>query len=127
MSNIIRSFEKHAPNQMEQLALIKGNAVNGGKARVCIQRTDLAKWGFEVGETIAIDYLPHGILITATDKGSRKVSKVTDNRRGVVYQTLDLRFPIAERENMFGLDSPKLVVYITNGLIYITKAKQGSY
>jgi hypothetical protein len=107
---------------MEHISTIKNGAVNGKNARTCIQRRDLAQYGFGCHQQIDIAFLRDTIHIQALDQGKNKVSCVRDNRRGYEYQTIDIRWNLAERELMFG-SADKLEVLISNGLIVIQAAK----
>ena len=111
--------------QVKLLATIKGTALSKDKARVCIQRTDMGEYGFAIGDRYEIHYNTHSIQLVATVKGNRKVSRVTDKRRGVDYQTLDLRFSDYKRYAMFG-GADKLNVFISQGIITIRANKKES-
>lgn len=114
-------------NSFIHLADISGTAMNKGKARVLIQRHDLAPYGFDCGERYEI--LPHGfgqLILRARDDGKRKVSRVTDKRRNVVYQTIDLRMSVEEHADLFS-GAEKLEVWIKHGVIMIQAACESDY
>jgi hypothetical protein len=103
---------------MKRISTIKNGAVNGKNARTCIQRRDLAQYGFDCHQQIDIAFLRDTIQIQALDQGKNKVSCVRDNRRGYEYQTIDIRWNLEERGLMFG-NAQKLDVLVSKDLIVI--------
>ena len=106
---------------MKTIATIKNGAVNGKNARTCIQRRDLAQYGFDCHQQIDIAYLRDSIHIQALDAGKNNVSCVRDNRRGYEYQTIDIRWAMADRVKMFG-NAERLNVKVSKGIIVIEAA-----
>ena len=106
---------------MELLATIKNGAVNGKNARTCIQRRDLAQYGFDCHQTIEVEYYSDHIGIRALPQGKRKVSRLTDKRRGFTYQTIDLRYPVEKRTAMFG-NAERLAIKVSKNFIVIEAA-----
>ena len=106
-----------------KLSTIKGNANNGDKARICIQRHDMAPYGFAIGSpiTITCDTDKGEIRIIASPDGKNRVSRVTDKRRGIDYQTIDIRIPQSERTALFN-NTERLAVYATTGKLLIKAA-----
>ena len=107
---------------MEVIATIKNGAVNGKNARTCIQRRDLAQYGFDCGQRIEIGFYSDHIGIRALEQGDKKVSCVNDKRRGFVYQTIDIRWKPEAREAMFG-NAEKLELAVSKGFIVIREAR----
>ena len=100
---------------------ISGTAQNSGKARSLIQRRDLAPFGFGIGERYSIHWEDNAIVLNAHPDGERKVSRVTDKRRGFDYSTIDLRYPEDDRQELFG-GVERLNVEVSDGTIVITAA-----
>jgi hypothetical protein len=94
---------------------IKNTAVNKGQARTQIQRHDLAQYGFPCGQPITVTFEADRIIITTTPS-TKKVSRVVDKRRGVTYQTIDLRWSMDDRAKMFG-NAERLDVTISKNRI----------
>jgi hypothetical protein len=112
---------------MNLLNTIKGTALNKDKARVWVESSKLANYGFTRHAPITITLHTHnfsgigyrGITIKLDDAGSRKVAG--RERNGKSIQILDICFPIAQREAMFN-GAEKLNVHIDHGIIVITAA-----
>ena len=100
---------------------ISGTAINKEKARTCIQRRDLSPLGFAPGTPITVRMTDAGIFIAATPHGERKVSKMSDKRRGHEYSTIDLRYDAAQRQRMFK-GAERLNVTVNPHFIEITAA-----
>ena len=98
--------------------VVSGLAMNGGKARVCIQRRDLAAYGFGIGEPIDVVFNDSAVVVIARPEGERKVARVTDKRRGFDYATLDIRFSDDQRQKMFN-GAAKLAVSVEFGYMVI--------
>jgi hypothetical protein len=107
---------------MKTIATIKNTALHSGKARTVVQRHDLAQYGFDCGQQIEIGFYSDHIGIRALEQGKRKISCVTDKRRNVVYQVIDIKWALEDRKAMFG-NAEKLNVKAGNGLIVIEAAK----
>ena len=112
---------------------IKNGAMNGDKARTCIQRRDLAGYGFDCGESYVVveNYTYNALEFRANpdqferlgnviDGASdiRKVSCVHDKRRGYTYQTIDYRYSKEARVKLFG-NAERLTVTVIDGAIII--------
>ena len=109
---------------------IKNGALNGDKARTCIQRRDLAVYGFDCGDSyIVVENLTYNCLEFRADPEQfetlgnkiRKVSCVNDKRRGYTYQTIDYRYSKETRARLFG-NAEKLEVTVIEGCIIIRAA-----
>ena len=113
---------------MKTLSTIKNTALHGKegakKARTVIQRHDLACYGFDCGAQITIEYQSDSIVRRALVDGPNKVSRVVDKRRGVVYQVIDIKWPLSDRLAMFG-NAERLTVRASNGLILIEAETKG--
>jgi len=103
---------------MKTLTTIKNGAVNGKNARTCIQRRDLAEYGFDCHQAIEIGFYSDHIGIRALEQGDKKVSCVNDRRRGFVYQTIDIRYKPEVRQSMFG-NAERLAVKVSDNYIVI--------
>ena len=101
---------------------VSGTATNGGKARTLIQRRDLSGFGFACGDRYRIKWEADAIVLTADPEGERKVSRVTDKRRGHEYQTIDLRYPESDRQDLFN-GADRLAVEVGIDSIVITAAQ----
>jgi hypothetical protein len=100
--------------------LIKGTALNKGKARVWIERRDLALYGFSRGAAITVDMSwPGTIAIRLDAAGKRKVAG-RDTAKGEV-QILDICFAAADRDAMFN-GAAQLSVTVSYGLITVVAA-----
>jgi hypothetical protein len=101
----------------------KANRVNGEKARVCIQRHDLAPYGFGIGCRYNLVVSNDQITMTASTLGERKVSRVTDKRRNVDYSTIDLRLP-KDTVQALAAGSENFQVFVDDGVIVIRRDSQ---
>ncbi len=106
---------------------IKNGAMNGDKARTCIQRRDLAGYGFDCGESYvvvenftynALEFRANPEQFETFRNKARTVSCVHDKRRGYTYQTIDYRYSKKDRVKLFG-NAERLSVTVIDGAIII--------
>ena len=102
---------------MYQLNKIKGTALNKGRARVWVESSKLADYGFKRGEPITITHNSDNITITLDSNGKRKVAG--RERDGKQIGILDICYPLATRDAQFG-GAAKLSVNAFFGIIVIT-------
>ena len=98
---------------------IKGTALNKDRARVWVESTGLAAYGFARGERISIEYWQDAIVIKLDPEGARKVAG--RDRRGKSISILDICFPAEQRDAMFN-QAAELDVHIMHGTIIIREA-----
>ena len=102
---------------MYPLNIIKGNALNKGRARVWVESSKLVDYGFKRGEPITITHNADDITIRLDSNGKRKVAG--RERDGKQIGILDICYPLATRDAQFG-GATKLLVEALFGVIRIT-------
>ena len=108
---------------MQHLTDVKGTALNKGRARVWVERSEaeLKQYGFTRGAPIDVQLLDDHILIRACDDGKRKVAG--REAKGKTICIFDLGMPVERRAEMFG-GAEKLSVMVANKTIRIFAKEQ---
>ena len=98
---------------MNLLSIIKGTALNKGRARTWIENPGLADYGFTRGERVTITLDSASIAVRLDPNGKRVVCGKADK------PLFDICYPAAQRTAMFQ-GAAKLQVHIDHGHIVIT-------
>ena len=99
---------------MELFKVVKGTAVNRGRARTWVEDAKLSDWGFARGVRIHVEFTATAITVTVDPEGSRIVAGRPDKA------VLDLCEPLGDRDARWGGDA-KVNVWIEHGRIEIRR------